>query len=83
MEMPSGVRVTSAAMRWPVVMSASSPPSFCTAHRALPSSTAHSAGSTSTVTPFGVSNRSVSGSVPVSSSRAAPADASAAQVPVV
>ena len=76
-------RLTEAVTSIPWVTSASSPPSFCTEHTAPDSVRARPWGQTSTVQPLGVSRERVSGAWPVSSSRAAPAAARAAQVPVV
>ena len=67
----------------PVVTSTSSPPSFSMAHSAPSATVRQNRGATSTTMPFGVRRATVSGAVPVSSRRAAPAAASAAQVPVV
>ena len=67
----------------PVVTSTSSPPSLRMAHSAPVSVLRQKMGATSTTMPFGVRRATVSGAWPVSSSRAAPAAPSAAQVPVV
>ena len=79
----SGRRATLAMTGRPVVTSTSSPPSFRMAHSAPSPDRRQKMGSTSTTMPFGVRRATVSGVRPVSSSRAAPAAPSAAQVPVV
>ena len=79
----SGLRETRATMNIPPVTSASSPESLTTAHSAASPSLRQKSGSTSTVRPFGVSRARTAGAVPLRSSRAAPAAARAAQVPVV
>ena len=81
--MPEAIFSTCAAIRCPLVTSISSPPSLTTAAYAAPPTRRHSSSATSTTRPLGVSSRTLSGAVPVSSNRAAPAAASAAQVPVV
>ena len=53
------------------------------AHSAPGPAQRQNSGATSTTMPFGVRSATVSGAFPVSSSRAAPAAPSAAQVPVV
>ena len=84
MAMPGcGVRHTEAVTSIPWVTSASSPPSFRTEHTAPDPVRASPSGQTSTVQPLGVSRDKVSAAWPVSSSRAAPDAARAAQVPVV
>ena len=67
----------------PWVTSASSPPSFTTPQTAVPSFIKRTAGAVSTAMPLGVSSERVSGRFPESRKAAAPAAASAAQVPVV
>ena len=81
--MPLSVFVTAARISMPSVTSGSSPASFLTAQWAALPSMRQDSGSTSTGHPLGVTSRTTAGASPVSSRAAAPAAASAAQVPVV
>ena len=76
-------RSTRASISAPCVASMSSPPSFATAQQAVSPAMRQYRGAAVTGRPPGVVSVTLSGARPPSSRRAAPAAASAAQVPVV